>query len=231
MADQLAAAVENVQLRQRTRQAAIVEERERMARELHDAVTQTIYSAGLFAEAARESARAGDLGNVEHHSQAVVQRVYQALGEMRLLLFELRADSLAQRGLAGALRDRLRSVEERAGVATNLRVKDVGQLPAALEETFYRVALEALNNALHHSHAARVGVTLRQTGDQLTLIVRDDGTGFRRRDVAHSGGMGLDNMHRRMQKAGGTLRIVSRPGQGTRVEARAPLTPPRADST
>ena len=231
MADQLAAVVENVQLRQMTRQAAILEERERMARELHDAVTQTVYSAGLFAEAARESARAGDLSAVEYHSQAVVQRVYQALGEMRLLLFELRSDTLAQRGLAGALRERLRAVEERAGVTTQLRVKDAGDLPPALEETVYWVALEALNNALHHSHATHVDVTLRVRDNDLILVVRDDGQGFRRRDVAHGGGMGLHNMKQRLQKVGGTLHIVSRLGNGTRVEARAPLTPPPRDNS
>ena len=223
VADQLGAAVENLQLRQMMRQAAVLEERERVARELHDAVTQTIYSAGLFAEAARESARAGDLAAVEHHTQTIVQRVYQALGEMRLLLFELRADTLAQRGLAAALRDRLQSVEERANVATRLSIEDVGELPPALEEAIYRVALEALNNALRHSRAGHVSVSLRSAGGELILVVRDDGVGFRRRAAAAGGGMGLESMARRMDKIGGRLRIVSRLGHGTRVEARAPL--------
>ncbi|MCW5863383.1 MAG: GAF domain-containing protein [Anaerolineae bacterium] len=231
VADQLGAAVENLQLRQMTRQAAVLEERERVARELHDAVTQTVYSAGLFAEAARESARAGDLAAVEHHTQTIVQRVSQALREMRLLLFELRADALAQRGLAAALRDRLQSVEERANIATRFSVAGVGELPPALEEAFYRVALEALNNALHHSRAGRVIVTLRAAGGELILVVRDDGAGFRRRDAAAGGGMGLESMARRMDKIGGRLRIASRPGRGTRVEARAPLParPPEAN--
>jgi signal transduction histidine kinase len=223
VADQIGAAVENIRLRQRTRQAAIIEERERLAHELHDAVTQTIYSAGLYAEAARESARAGDLSAVEHHTQSVVQRVYQALGEMRLLLFELRTEMLAQHGLAGALRDRLRSVEERANITTRLRVEGVGELPLALEETFYRVALEALNNALRHSHARAVNVTLRAAGGRLMLTVQDNGIGFRRREAARGGGMGLDSMDKRLQKVGGTLRIFSRPGRGTRIEAYAPL--------
>jgi len=223
IADQIGAAVDNIQLRQMTRQAAIIEERERLARDLHDAVTQTVYSAGLFAEAARESARAGDLAQVERYSQAVVQRVYQALGEMRLLLFELRTETLAQLGLAGALRERLHSVEERANIATRLRVEDVGALPLVLEEAFYRVALEALNNALRHAHAQRVSVTLRAADDRLTLVVHDDGVGFRRRDAAQHGGMGLESMEKRIHKVGGSIRIASRPGHGTRVEARAPL--------
>ena len=225
IADQIGAAVENIQLRQMTRQAAIIEERERLARDLHDAVTQTIFSAGLFAEAARESARAGDLGKVEHYTQSIVQRVYQALGEMRLLLFELRTETLAQLGLAGALRERLQSVEERANIATRLRVDGVGGLPLTLEEAFYRVALEALNNALRHAHARRVSVTLRAAGGYLILIVRDDGVGFRRREVARQGGMGLGSMEQRIHKVGGIIRVVSRPGHGTRVEARAPLAP------
>ena len=163
IADQIGAAVDNIQLRQMTRQAAIIEERERLARDLHDAATQTVFSAGLFAEAARESARAGDLAQVERYSQSVVQRIYQALGEMRLLLFELRTETLAQLGLAGALHERLQSVEKRANIATRLRVEGVGSLPLALEETFYRVALEALNNALRHAHARHVSVCLLYT--------------------------------------------------------------------
>ncbi len=231
VADQLGAAVESLQLRQMMRQAAVLEERERVARELHDAVTQTVYSAGLFAEAARESARAGDLAAVGRHTETVIQRVSQALREMRLLLFELRADTLAQHGLAAALRDRLQSVEERANIATRFSVAGVGELPPALEEAFYRVALEALNNALHHSRAGHVSVMLRVAGGELVLVVRDDGVGFRRRDAAAGGGMGLESMARRMDKIGGRLRIVSRPGYGTRVEARAPLParPPEAN--
>ncbi len=231
IADQIGAAVDNIQLRQMTRQAAIIEERERLARDLHDAVTQTVFSAGLFAEAARESARAGDLLLVERHAQSVVQRVYQALGEMRLLLFELRTETLAQLGLAGALRERLNAVEERANIATRLRVAGVGLLPLALEETFYRIALEALNNALHHAHPRRVSVTLRVADGHLILVVRDDGIGFRRRDVAQQGGMGLASMQKRIEKVGGIVRIVSRPGHGTRVEARAPLAPVTREGT
>lgn len=223
IADQIGAAVENIQLRQLTRQSAIIEERERLARDLHDAVTQTIFSAGLFAEAARESARAGELAKVELHTQSVVQRVYQALGEMRLLLFELRTETLAHHGLAGALRDRLESVEGRANIATNLVVEGIGELPVVIEEAFYRVALEGLNNALRHSHARRVDVTLRAAGGVLTLIVRDNGVGFRRRDAARRGGMGLGSMEKRIQKLGGSLRITSRPNRGTRIEARVPL--------
>ena len=229
IADQLGAAVENIQLRQMMRQSAILEERERLARELHDAVTQTIFSAGLFAEAARESARSGDLPKVELHTQSIVQRVYQALGEMRLLLFELRTDTLARRGLAGALRDRLESVEERAHIATTLLVEGVAELPVTIEEAFYRVALEALNNALRHARAERVAVTLRADEGMLTLIVRDNGVGFRRREAARRGGMGLDSMEKRMQKLGGTLLITSRPNRGTRIEACAPLTVANSD--
>lgn len=223
VADQLGAAVQNLELRQMMRQAAVLEERERMARELHDAATQTVFSAGLFAEAAREAARIGDLPAVAQHTQTVVQRVYQALGEMRLLLFELRPDTAARQGLAAALQARLQSVEERANIATRLTVGAVGELPPALEEVVYRVALEALNNALRHARAGHVSVALRVTNGELILVVRDDGVGFRRRAAAASGGMGLASMAKRMHKVGGRLRITSRPGHGTRIEARAPL--------
>lgn len=223
IADQIGAAVESIDLRHKARQAAIVEERDRLARELHDAVTQAIYSIGLFAEAARDATRAGEPDRVERHLQSVMQTSHQALGEMRLLLYELRTEALAHHGLAGALGERLQSVENRAEIDTELQIEGVTTLPLALEETYYRVALEALNNSLRHARAGKVTVTLTARHGELIMIIQDNGSGFRVRDPANRGGMGLDIMHKRTQKVAGRLRITSRVGRGTRVEVRAPL--------
>ncbi|WP_374686396.1 GAF domain-containing protein [Promineifilum sp.] len=221
IADQIGAAVENIDLRQKTRQAAIIEERERLSRDLHDAVTQTIYSLSLFAEAARESARSADMDKVERHVQTILQMSQQALGELRLLLFEMRTEALARQGLAGALRERLQSVEKRAGIHVRSHIEDVGPLPVALEEAFYRIGLEALNNSLHHARAARVDVTLLARRGELRLTVRDNGVGFTLN--GNGGGLGLESMRNRIDKVGGTLTLTSTPGHGTRVEAHAPL--------
>jgi len=229
IADQIGAAVENFELRQKARQAAILAERDRLARELHDAVTQSIYGISYFAEAARESARAGEQAQVERHLQSILQTSQRALGELRLLLYDLRSETLAQHGLAGALVERLQSVEQRAQIETELLVEGVTTLPVALEEAFYRVAQEALNNSMRHSRARRVEVTLVAHHGELNLTVRDNGTGFRLRDAVGRGGMGLDIMEQRMQQLGGHLKVTSRPGRGTRVEARAPLAQPVGD--
>lgn len=226
IADQIGAAVENIELRQKARQAAVLEERERLAHELHDAVTQAIYSIGLFAEAARESARAAELPAVERHLQSILQTSHRALGEMRLLLYELRTETLARHGLPGALGERLQSVEHRAEIEYDLRVEGITTLPVALEDTFYRIALEALNNSLRHSRAQRVEVALVGRGGELVMTIRDNGIGFRLREAIGRGGMGLDAMEKRIRKVGGQLKITSRPGRGTRVEARAPLAQP-----
>lgn len=221
VADQIGAAVENIELRHKTRQAAIIAERERLARDLHDAVTQAVYGIGLFANAAGDAARAGDLAKLERHLQTVQQTAQTALKEMRLLLFELRTEDLARLGLAGALHDRLQKVEERIGMATELRVGHLPPLPVAHEEVFYRVALEALNNVLRHSQAERVTVFLRASERHLLMTIRDDGVSFRPREGRLKGGMGLSSMESRIRTIGGTVRFAA--GEGTRVEVRAPL--------
>lgn len=225
IADQIGAAVENIELRGRTRQAAIIEERERLARDLHDAVTQAIYGIGLFANAARDAARAGDLDKVDRHVVTVQQASRHALKEMRLLLFELRTEDLARLGLAGALNNRLAMVERRAEIAADVQVRDMPPLPVAIEETFYRVALEALNNALRHAQARRVVINLRAHDHHLLMTIQDNGVGFRLREARAKGGMGLSSMESRVRSVGGSVKFISRIGEGTRVEVRAPLPP------
>lgn len=223
IADQIGAAVENIELRQKIRQAAIIEERERLATELHDAVTQSLYSLSLFAEAAGDSARAGDLVKTGRHLRSVQQIARQALGEMRLLLFELRTEVLAQKGLVNALMERLATVEKRAGIDVDMHAELSDPLPVAIEETFYRLALEALNNSLRHANANKVSITLNHQDGGLTMLVRDDGVGFDPDQATGRGGMGITGMRRRIKKLGGTLQIVSETGQGTCVEVHAPI--------
>lgn len=223
VADQIASAIENIRLRHKAREAAILAERDRLARDLHDAVTQSLYSLSLFAEAARESAMGNDPAKVQRHIGSVMRMAQQALGELRLMLFELRSETAARKGLADALADRLRTVEARIGVRTNLDAKLLGPLPIALEEAFYRIGLEALNNALRHGHAQEVEVKLFQESQQIVLIVTDNGSGFVIDDVADSGGMGLKSMEQRIRQVEGLVLVESMPGSGTRVEARAPF--------
>jgi signal transduction histidine kinase len=225
MADQIGLALESIALRQSARQTAMLAERERIARELHDVVLQYLYSLINFAEATRESAVAGDLAEVRRTAQSIMNTAQLTLGEMRVLLYDLRSDALANRGLARALADRLATVEQRGGLQTDLHVTGAEHLPVALEDAFYRVALEALNNTFRHAGATSVVVQVEVAADRAVLRVVDDGCGFQVTDVGDGPGTGLSNMQRRAQDAGGTLHIDSAPAQGTRIEFHAPLSP------
>ncbi|MGY4707275.1 PAS domain S-box protein [Candidatus Bipolaricaulota sp. J31] len=220
IAGTVALAIENARLYGQVREKAAFEERARLARELHDSVTQSLYSMTLFAEAARRQADAGKLDTVREHLEELGEAARQALKEMRLLVYQLRPAALEREGLVGALRARLEAVERRAGVEAALTVEGEGELPREVEEGLYRIAQEALNNALKHAHAASVVVTLRLGEDCVELEVRDDGRGFVPGDA--TAGMGLANMRERARTLGGTVEIASAPGKGTAVRVRVP---------
>lgn len=223
LADHVALAIDNVELRRRMRQAAISEERERLAREMHDAVTQTLYSQSLLIEAAQDALRRADVARVEKNLQSVMRLSHRAIGEMRQLLLELRESTLAEKGLAEALDERLELVERRAGINAVLAGGDMDHLPPAVEDSLYRVALEALNNALRHSKADAVRVALSREDGVIRLEISDDGVGFDLAGVKAKGGIGLDNMRQRVQQLEGTLVIESSANAGTRVTATVPL--------
>jgi signal transduction histidine kinase len=220
LADHVATAVESSRLREQAERAVVMEERERLARELHDSVTQSLYSLTLLAEAGSESVRTGALQDAEQHTRRVSEIAQDALKEMRLLVHELRPPILEQEGLAGALRKRLEAVEGRAGVKTRLLADDLAELPASVEEELYRIALEALNNALKHAAASSVNVYVRTQDGAIELEVADNGTGFEPDGVSDAGGVGLSSMRERAEKLGATLTIQSTPGKGTSVLVR-----------
>jgi signal transduction histidine kinase len=221
IADQLGLSVEHTLFARQVREAAILEERERLGRELHDVVTQSLYSVILFTDAATDRARASDMAAVERNLAAIARAAQRSLGEMRLLMFDLRSGTLARKGLVTALGDRLKHVEERAGIAPELVDEGIGELPGELEDTVYLVVLDALNNVLRHSGADRVRVRLWKEEDELLVEIVDNGGGF---DVAGARrGQGLANMNRRTEAIGGDLSIVSAPGRGTRVTLRTLL--------
>jgi PAS domain S-box-containing protein len=218
VADQVGVAVENARLRQQAERAAVIEERERLSRELHDSVSQSLYSLTLFAEAGENLIEAGDLEAAKHNLTRMGGTAQQALKEMRLLVYELRPLDLQREGLIGALHQRLSAVEGRVNIKARLVAEELVELPAPVEEELYRIAQEALNNALKHAAAASVTVYLRREGEQVVLEVVDDGTGFNPNAVSDSGGMGLVNMQERAEKLDGSLTILTTPGAGTRVK-------------
>ena len=226
IADEVGMAVENARLYQQAEQLAVMRERERLARELHDSVTQSLYSLTLFAEAGRDLAGDGELERVEGYLTRLGEIAQQALKEMRLLVYQLRPLALQREGLVGALQQRLDAVEGRVGVEARLLAEKLVELPASVEEGLYRIAQEALNNALKHAAATSVTVCIRAEDERVELEVVDDGQGFDPDTVSDRGGMGLASMRERAEKLGGSLTVLSAPGEGTRVKVSVEVRTP-----
>lgn len=224
LADQLSITIENARLRQKVEQLAIVEERNRLARELHDSVTQSLYSTALFAEAGQKQAQKGNLEKAVSYLDEVLKNSRQALKEMRLLVHKLRPSTLEKEGLVFALDQRLKAVEARAGIESKLSVPEECTLPADIEETLYHIAVEALNNSLKHTRSTAVSVTIAQTETAVSLQISDNGQGFELKTAVASGGLGLISMQERAAQQKGTLTIEAKPGAGTTITAVLPLT-------
>ncbi len=227
IADHVAVTIENGRLHQNARQLAVMQERERMARELHDSVTQSLYSLTLFAEAGRELLEAGKVSRVQVYLNQIVAASLQALREMRLMLYDLRSTTLLEEGLVQALRYRLENVEERAGIETSLTAPENMRLPADVEETLYRISQEALNNTLKHARASRVDITIRVDTSHLTLEVQDNGRGFQAQNwAAQKPGGGLLTMKKQVEQLNGAIVLQSAPDQGTKITVRLSYIPP-----
>jgi PAS domain S-box-containing protein len=215
--DQLGVSVELARLFKEAQGKATREERERLARELHDSVTQALYSLTLLTEATRRAAGTGDLPQVLSYLTRLGEIAHQSLKEMRLLVYQLRPAALEKEGLIGALQQRLEAVEKRAGIEARLLVEGTSVIPANIEEDFFRIAQEALNNTLKHASAKSVAVKLHLDAQQTQLEIIDNGIGFDLENVRDGGGMGLRSMNERAAKLGATLTVLSTPGNGTRI--------------
>ncbi len=224
IADQIGVVVENARLHRQAEQLAVVRERERLARELHDSVTQSLYSLTLLAEASQRLLGSGDPDRAGEYTGRLGEIAEQALKEMRLLVYQLRPLVLKREGLVGALQQRLDAVEKRAGVDARLLVEGTLDLPGTVEEGLYRIAQEALNNALKHAVPRSVFLRIRAEAGRVVLEVEDDGRGFEPTAVSDKGGMGLTSMRERAERLGGSYALVSAPGDGTtvRVDVEVP---------
>lgn len=230
VADHTGIAVENARLRRKAEQAAAQEERERLARDLHDSVTQSLFSLTLFSEAARGLVSNGDLAGTQPLLDDIHDSARRALKEMRLMIYELRPPDLAREGLIGALRRRLAVVEGRVGLTAQVQADTLVELPPATEEAFFHIAQEALNNVLRHAGASEVTIRLYAAGDDMALEIQDNGRGFEPALVANQGGLGLTSMRERAERLGGSMSIGARPEGGTQISVRVPRSPTVPDS-
>jgi signal transduction histidine kinase len=202
---------------------AVLEERQRLARDLHDSVTQALYGITLHAQAAWRLLASGDLAIAADSLRALQETAQEALDEMRLLIFELRPPILEQVGLAAALQARLNAVEGRANLQTRLIADGVGDLPSPMEQALYRIAQEALNNALKHAHAKHITVQLRRARSCVELEVIDDGVGFDPTVARENGGLGLRGIAERVAQLEGRLIVQSASGAGTQLRVELVL--------
>jgi signal transduction histidine kinase len=198
-------------------QRAIIEERQRLARDLHDSTMQSLYSIILYADAAIKMQRAGKAEIAGERLHQIHDLANETLNDMRAFVFDLHPLSLEQEGLVASLQARLKAVETRIGIQTELVSQGELRLPMALAEELYHIAQEALNNVLRHAHARRVMVRLRSDPERTCLEVCDDGVGYVPEVGETTGGFRLRGMRARADRIGGELAIESAPGEGTTV--------------
>ncbi len=220
IANQTGAAIENARLYERAQELAVMEERNRLARDLHDAVTQTLFSASLIADAL-PLAWERDPNEGRNLLRELRQLSRGALAEMRTLLLELRPAALVETNLGALLRQLGEAVTGREGLSVSVNVSGDRKLPAEAHIALYRIAQEALNNVVKHARASHVTVELccQNIGERLVaeISVSDDGRGFDPENFP-PGRFGMRTMQERAGAIGAELTITSEPGHGTRVQ-------------
>lgn len=222
LAQHAAIALTNARLYERSRELTIAEERSRLAHELHDAVSQKLFSLRLTAQAAAALVDR-DPGRAKDELQQVAVLAAEAADELRAAVVELRPAALDEDGLVHTLRTQVQVLDRAHTARVTFDSSGVRALPAAQEEAVLRVAQEALHNALRHSGAALVTVSLTRSGQGARLAVTDDGRGFEPRTVRSAGRhLGLVSMRDRSAGVGGTLTVTSAPGRGTTIEMEVP---------
>ncbi|GGZ94488.1 GAF domain-containing sensor histidine kinase [Streptomyces bluensis] len=222
LAQHAAIALTNARLYERSRELTIAEERSRLAHELHDAVSQKLFSLRLTAQAAAALVDR-DPGRAKGELQQVATLAAEAADELRAAVVELRPAGLDEDGLVATLRTQVHVLDRAHTARVTFTSRGVRALPAAQEEAMLRVAQEALHNALRHSGAERVEVTLERRDGTAVLRVTDDGSGFEPATVRRAGRhLGLVSMRDRASGVGGRLTVESAPGKGTTIDMEVP---------
>ena len=222
LADHAAIALTNAQLHERSRELTLAGERARIAHELHDAVSQKLFSLRLTAQAAAALVD-GSPGRAKEELRQVAALAAEAADELRAVVVELRPAALDEDGLVATLRTQADVLDRVHSAAVSFHASQVRALPATQEEALLRVAQEATHNALRHAHAGAVDVTLEGSGKGARLRIRDNGRGFDPTVVRRAGRhLGLVSMRDRADGVGGRLTVTSEPGKGTVIEMEVP---------
>jgi signal transduction histidine kinase len=221
IANQAAIAIENARLYEQAQELAALEERQKLARELHDSVSQALYGIALGLHTARIQLDRDPL-ELPESLDYLLSLAEAALAEMRALIFELRPEALEREGLAAALTRQGAALQARHDILIETDLCEEPALPLSVKQELYRIAQEALQNTVKHANASKVDLVIRQTENVVILEVGDDGVGF---DPLGSfpGHLGLLSMQERVNHLGGIFQIESVPGQGTHLLAQVPL--------
>jgi signal transduction histidine kinase len=222
LAAHAAIAIENARLFEASRELSVIEERNRLARELHDAMTQNLFSLSLTAEAAAGLMRA-DPARAEAEIDRVRELARETQAELRSLIFELRPPRLEADGLVATVGKDLEVLGRAHGLKADLRVHGTPELDSGMEVELYRIVQEALNNALRHAQADTIEVEVDARDGGVTVTVRDDGVGFDPGSRAiRERRLGLTSMRERAEAVGSALTVESSPGAGTTVRVEVP---------
>jgi signal transduction histidine kinase len=225
VAQQGAQALERARLSEESRDLAVLEERQRIARDLHDAVSQTLFSISMLAQSLprlweRDQQRARE------QLKLLVTVSQGAIAEMRTLLLELRPTKLVQATLPDLFTQLIHAAQSRKPITITPQIDFNQSLPEDVHIMLYRIAQEGINNNIKHGDATEGSVTLTTEGNQVILIIRDNGRGFDMNGT--SAGMGLSVMRGRATMVGATLEMTSTVGQGTQIVLK--WTPPESDA-
>ena len=219
-ANQIAIIFENNRLFTQAQLVATATERDRLGRELHDSVTQSLYSVRLYAEAVRSAIQANKLQTAEKNLEQLTNIAKDGMSNLRLLIFELRPPVLEELGLVDALKKRLEMVENRAGIQTDFSISGDPDLSPDIETQLYWVVYEALSNVLKHAKAKHVSLHFEFSDGRSTVILQDDGIGFDTSKIDLTQSSGLRNVTDRIKTAGGEIQVISEPGEGTTLRIR-----------
>lgn len=215
-ADQAAIAIQNARLLDRAKRAAVMAERNRLANELHDTISQTLWSMSLITE---RLPAIWEIDQEEGRSSLITvhQLAQSALAEMRSLLLEMRPSALSDENLGDLIRQAAGIITNRTGLNTSVQIDEQEPLPAEVHFALYRVVQEALNNVALHASASEVKIDFRSHSGRMDLTIQDNGQGFNPADIG-PGHLGLSIMSDRVQNIDGTIETISHKGEGTLIK-------------
>lgn len=211
----------NAELASKARVTAVVEERQRLARELHDAVSQQLFAISMTATAVSRTLEQ-DLDKAKRQIELIEEMAAAAQSEMRALLLHLRPIPLEGKRLAQAIPELVHEMRAKVPIDIHLDMDEDLVLGTGMENHLFRIVQEAMSNTLRHARASRMDIELHRRGETVRLVIRDNGIGFDLNEKKQAS-YGLMNMEERVNELGGSFHVATAPGKGTRIEIRVPV--------